>query len=222
MKVCIDPTWAAVLEDYFKSEAFAQLTEFVRSQYKTRRVYPPAQHIFSAFDSCPWDKVRLVILGQDPYHGAGQAQGLCFSVPKGIEKPPSLCNIFTELERDIGMPVPSAGDLSSWAKQGVLLLNAVLTVGAGLPNSHQGKGWEEFTDAVIERLSTRKEKLVFMLWGSYAQRKGAQIDQNKHLVLRTSHPSPLSVYRGFEGCGHFSQANDYLQSQTNSSIQWNL
>ena len=222
MKVRIEPLWGEVLEDYFESKTFAQLSDFVRSAYETKRVYPPAKHIFAAFDSCPWDQIRVVILGQDPYHGPGQAHGLCFSVPEGVEHPPSLQNIFKELNRDLSVPLPQTGDLSPWARQGVLLLNAVLTVCAGSPNSHQGKGWETFTDTVIECLSDQKEQLVFMLWGSYAQRKGAQIDPSKHLVLKTAHPSPLSVHRGFSGCGHFSEANAYLETNGHRAIDWSL
>lgn len=220
MKVHIHASWQALLGDYFAGPAFSELRNFVRSEYSSQRIYPPAKHIFAALDACPFDKVRVVILGQDPYHGPGQAHGLCFSVPQGIEMPPSLRNIFRELKRDLGVPMPTSGDLSAWAAQGVLLLNAVLTVAAGLPNSHQGKGWEAFTDKIIALLSEKKEHVVFMLWGAYAQRKGAQIDPAKHKVLETSHPSPFSVERGFAGCCHFSQANTYLQEKGFAPIDW--
>ena len=222
MQVRIDSSWKALLGDYFDSEAFASLAEFVKKAYQTSRVYPAAGAIFAAFDACPLDKLRVVIIGQDPYHGPGQAHGLCFSVPRGVPSPPSLQNIFKELQRDIGMPVPKSGDLSSWAKQGVLLLNAVLTVAANQPNSHQDKGWEGFTDTVISRISGAKEELVFMLWGSYAQRKGKQIDPFRHKILQSSHPSPLSVNRGFAGCGHFSETNTYLKEKGHQPINWQL
>ena len=220
MQVRIEKGWQSLLADYFLTEAFAQLADFVRKAYKNGRVYPPAKDIFAAFNTCPLEKLRVVILGQDPYHGPGQAHGLCFSVPKGVPLPPSLQNIFKELEQDTGASLPSSGDLSRWATQGVLLLNAVLTVAAGQPNSHQGKGWEQFTDEVIARVSKEKEGLVFMLWGSYAQRKGAQIDPFRHKILQTSHPSPFSVDRGFNGCAHFSQANTYLAERDQTPINW--
>jgi len=196
------------------------LTGFVRNEYKTRLTFPPAPLIFNAFDQCPFDKVKVVIIGQDPYHGDGQAHGLCFSVNDGIAFPPSLLNIFKEINRDLGVPTPASGNLTRWAQQGVLLLNATLTVQAHLAGSHQGKGWETFTDAVIDKLATGKEQLVFMLWGSYAQKKGAFIDPTRHLVLKSVHPSPLSAYRGFIGNNHFSLTNQYLKENGKSEIVW--
>ena len=220
MEVRIHPSWAAVLGEHFEQDSFAELTDFIRASYRQQAVYPPAKKIFAAFDACPFDQTRVVILGQDPYHGQGQAHGLSFSVPSELPYPPSLRNIFAEVARDTGTRMLKSGDLSHWAAQGVLLLNAVLTVAAGMPNSHQGKGWEAFTDHVISCLSTQRDHLVFMLWGSYAQRKGAQIDTNKHLLLQTSHPSPFSVTRGFERCGHFSKANAYLVAHAQRPIDW--
>jgi len=192
----------------------------VRHAYQTRRCFPPAGLIFNAFDSCPFDRVKVVIIGQDPYHDVGQAHGLCFSVNDGVAIPPSLQNIYKEIHRDLGTPIPASGNLQRWAEQGVLLLNATLTVEAHKPGSHQGKGWEELTDAAIEALNRKREHIVFMLWGSYAQRKGKFIDRGRHLVLQTSHPSPLSVYRGFDGCGHFSAANKYLVKNGIQPIEW--
>lgn len=186
------------------------------------RVYPPARQIFAALDSTPFDAVKVVILGQDPYHGPGQAHGLCFSVLPGVAVPPSLANIFNEIKRDLGIEPPDHGCLLPWAQRGVLLLNAVLTVEAGRAGSHQGRGWEAFTDAAVERLNREREGLVFMLWGSYAQAKGKFIDRTRHAVLRAPHPSPLSAYRGFIGCGHFSAANRYLQGRGAGSIDWRL
>jgi uracil-DNA glycosylase len=196
------------------------LTDFVRHAYATRQCFPPAKHIFRAFDLCPFNKVRVVIIGQDPYHDVNQAHGLCFSVQEGVPAPPSLVNIYKELNRDLGKPIPTSGDLTHWAEQGVLLLNATLTVEAHKAGSHQGKGWEELTDAAIQALNNQRSNIVFMLWGSYAQRKGQFIDRRKHLVLTAVHPSPLSAYRGFIGCGHFSQANNYLQQHGLSPIAW--
>ena len=196
------------------------LTDFVRHAYRTTQCFPPAGQIFRAFDLCPFDKVRVVIIGQDPYHDVNQAHGLCFSVQDGVKIPPSLDNIYKELNRDLGKPIPATGNLTHWAEQGVLLLNATLTVEAHKAGSHQGKGWEELTDAAIMALNDKREKIVFMLWGSYAQRKGKFIDRRKHLVLEAVHPSPLSAYRGFIGCGHFSQANNYLVQQGLSPIAW--
>ena len=196
------------------------LTDFVRHAYRTTQCFPPAGQIFRAFDLCPFDKVRVVIIGQDPYHDVNQAHGLCFSVQDGVKIPPSLDNIYKELNRDLGKPIPTTGNLTHWAEQGVLLLNATLTVEAHKAGSHQGKGWEELTDAAIMALNEKREKIVFMLWGSYAQRKGKYIDRRKHLVLEAVHPSPLSAYRGFIGCGHFSQANNYLLQQGLSPIAW--
>ena len=196
------------------------LTDFVRHAYRTTQCFPPSGQIFRAFDLCPFDKVRVVIIGQDPYHDVNQAHGLCFSVQDGVKIPPSLDNIYKELNRDLGKPIPTSGNLTHWAEQGVLLLNATLTVEAHKAGSHQGKGWEELTDAAIMALNEKREKIVFMLWGSYAQRKGKYIDRRKHLVLEAVHPSPLSAYRGFIGCGHFSQANNYLLQQGLSPIAW--
>ena len=220
MDVKIEPSWKKVLQTEFEKSYFQGLTDFVRSEYKTKRIFPPGNLIFNAFDQCSFDQTKVVILGQDPYHGVGQAHGLCFSVNDGVEFPPSLINIFKEIERDLGKTMPSTGNLTRWAEQGVLLLNATLTVQAHQAASHQNKGWETFTDAVIHQLASQKEHLVFMLWGSYAQRKGAFIDSKRHLVLKTVHPSPLSAYRGFIGCGHFSQANQYLQTQGLQTIDW--
>lgn len=220
MNVRIDPTWKTELADIFESPGFRQTAEFARSQYATREVYPPAGKIFAAFDACPFDKVKVVILGQDPYHGPGQANGLCFSVNPGVRMPPSLVNIFKEVSDDTGAPIPTDGDLSRWATQGVLLLNATLTVEANHAGSHQGHGWEQFTDLVISRLSRDRDNLVFILWGSYAIRKTALIDTSRHLVLTSPHPSPLSAHRGFFGNHHFSRANAYLLSHCQSPIQW--
>ncbi len=219
MNVRIDPSWKTELADIFESPGFRQTAEFARSQYATREVYPPAGKIFAAFDACPFDKVKVVILGQDPYHGPGQANGLCFSVNPGVRMPPSLVNIFKEVSDDTGAPIPAEGDLSRWATQGVLLLNATLTVEANHAGSHQGHGWEQFTDLVISRLSRDRDNLVFILWGSYAIRKTALIDTSRHLVLTSPHPSPLSAHRGFFG-HHFSRANAYLLSHGQSPIQW--
>jgi len=220
MDVKIEPSWKHALQEEFDKEYFVRLTDFVRNEYKTRLTFPPASLIFNAFDQCPFENVKVVILGQDPYHGDGQAHGLCFSVNDGVDFPPSLLNIFKEIERDLGKPMPSSGNLIRWAQQGVLLLNATLTVQAHIAGSHQGRGWETFTDAVIRKLATEREQLVFMLWGSYAQQKGAFIDPNKHLVLKSVHPSPLSAYRGFIGNNHFSLANKYLKENGQSEINW--
>ncbi|MBR2261377.1 MAG: uracil-DNA glycosylase [Paludibacteraceae bacterium] len=220
MEVKIEPSWHEVLKDEFEKPYFSLLTSFVRKEYQTQTIYPPAKLIFNAFNICPFDKVKVVIIGQDPYHGYGQAHGLCFSVNDGVQFPPSLINIFKEIERDLGIPFPASGNLERWAKQGVFLLNATLTVRAGMAGSHQNKGWEEFTDSVIKELSDKREHLVFMLWGSYAQKKGSVIDTKKHLVLKAVHPSPLSAYRGFIGCGHFRQANDYLRQKGIEEIKW--
>ena len=220
MDVKIDASWKRVLQDEFEKPYFAQLTNFVRDEYKTKKIFPPGNMIFSAFDHCPFDKVKVVIIGQDPYHNDGQAHGLCFSVNTGVDFPPSLINIFKEIERDLGKPIPTTGNLVRWADQGVLLLNATLTVQAHSAGSHQGRGWEIFTDAVIRKVAEEKEHVVFMLWGNYAQQKGAVVDGQKHLVLKSVHPSPLSAYRGFIGCGHFSAANEYLTSKGLSPINW--
>lgn len=220
MNVRIDESWRKVLQTEFDKPYFELLTDFVRHAYRTTQCFPPAGQIFRAFDLCPFDKVRVVIIGQDPYHDVNQAHGLCFSVQDGVKIPPSLDNIYKELNRDLGKPIPATGNLTHWAEQGVLLLNATLTVEAHKAGSHQGKGWEELTDAAIMALNDKREKIVFMLWGSYAQRKGKFIDRRKHLVLEAVHPSPLSAYRGFIGCGHFSQANNYLVQQGLSPIAW--
>lgn len=220
MQVRIDESWREVLQAEFDKPYFELLTDFVRHAYRTTQCFPPAGQIFRAFDLCPFDKVRVVIIGQDPYHDVNQAHGLCFSVQDGIPTPPSLVNIYKELNRDLGKPIPSSGNLTHWAEQGVLLLNATLTVEAHKAGSHQGKGWEELTDAAIQALNLKREKIVFMLWGSYAQRKGKYIDRRKHLVLQAVHPSPLSAYRGFIGCGHFSKANNYLQQHGQTPIAW--
>ena len=220
MNVRIDESWRQVLQPEFDKPYFELLTDFVRQAYRTTQCFPPAGQIFRAFDLCPFDKVRVVIIGQDPYHDVNQAHGLCFSVQDGVRIPPSLENIYKELNRDLGKPIPTSGNLTHWAEQGVLLLNATLTVEAHRAGSHQGKGWEELTDAAIMALNEKREKIVFMLWGSYAQRKGQYIDRKKHLVLTAVHPSPLSAYRGFIGCGHFSQANNYLQQYGLPPIVW--
>lgn len=220
MDVKIEKSWKEVLQAEFDKPYFAALVDFVKREYATKKIFPPAPLIFNAFDQCPFDEVKVVILGQDPYHGIGQAHGLCFSVNDGVEFPPSLVNIFKEIERDLSIPIPSSGNLIRWAQQGVLLLNATLTVEAHKAGSHQGKGWETFTDSVIRILSEKKENLVFMLWGSYAQQKGAFIDTTRHLVLKSVHPSPLSAYRGYIGCGHFSAANEFLLSKEKMPVQW--
>jgi len=220
MNVRIDPTWHSALYEQWQAPYFAALTDFVRDAYSRGTVYPPAGRIFAAFDACPFDKVKVVILGQDPYHEPGQANGLCFSVADGVRMPPSLINIYKELGDDLGIPQPATGDLSRWASQGVLLLNSTLTVDAHRAGSHQGRGWEQFTDAAVAALSARREHLVFMLWGSYAIRKGAAIDRTRHLVLTAPHPSPLSAYRGFFGCRHFSQANAYLSAHGQTPVDW--
>jgi uracil-DNA glycosylase len=220
MDVKIEPGWKSALHAEFEKPYFESLVEFVKKEYASKRIFPPGNLIFNAFDQCPVDDVKVVILGQDPYHGPGQAHGLCFSVNDGVDFPPSLVNIFKEIERDLGIPAPPTGNLTRWAKQGVLLLNATLTVEAHIAGSHQGKGWEIFTDAVIRHLAESKEKIVFMLWGSYAQKKGEFINADKHLVLKSVHPSPLSAYRGFIGCGHFSAANEYLKQNGRKEIKW--
>jgi len=220
MEVKIEAGWKEKLSGEFEKEYFRTLTEFVREEYRTRQVFPPGNKIFNAFDLCPFDRVRVVIIGQDPYHNYGQAHGLCFSVTDGTEFPPSLVNIFKELNRDLGVPVPKSGNLERWASQGVLLLNAILTVRAHQALSHQNRGWERFTDAAISALNRERENLVFLLWGAYAQNKGASIDESKHLVLKTVHPSPLSASRGFFGCSHFSRCNQWLVARGMEPIQW--
>ncbi len=221
MDVRIEQSWKKLLQPEFDKPYFKELTDFVKSEYKTKRIFPPAKLIFNAFDSCPFDKVKVVIIGQDPYHNVGQAHGLCFSVPDGIEKPPSLINIFKEIEQSTQTPTPQSGNLTHWANQGVLLLNATLTVQAHRAGSHQGKGWEQFTDAVIEAVSANKKNIVFMLWGNYAQQKAKLINQNnEHLILKSVHPSPLSAYRGFFGNNHFVLTNQFLTEKGLPTIQW--
>ncbi|MGV3541093.1 MAG: uracil-DNA glycosylase [Rufibacter sp.] len=220
MQVKIEPSWQKVLQGEFEKPYFQQLISFVKAEYAQTEVYPPGKQIFHAFDECPFDQVRVVILGQDPYHGKGQANGLAFSVNDGIRTPPSLLNIFKEIESDLGKPIPRSGNLERWAEQGVLLLNATLTVRAHQAGSHQKKGWEEFTDAVIQKVSEQKEHVVFLLWGAYAQKKGAIIDGKKHLVLKAAHPSPFAADKGFFGTRHFSKANAYLREHSLPEIEW--
>jgi uracil-DNA glycosylase len=220
MNVTIEESWKKALENEFGSPYFERLASFVKSAYASGVVYPPGRHIFEAFNRTPFDKVKVVILGQDPYHEPGQAHGLCFSVAEGVPNPPSLQNIFKEIMSDLGKPMPANGDLTRWAHQGVLLLNATLTVQAHQAGSHQRKGWEEFTDAAIRLLAEEREHLVFILWGAYAQKKGAFIDRSKHLVLASAHPSPLSAYNGFFGNKHFSRTNEYLKAHGITEIEW--
>lgn len=220
MDVKIEPLWKEALKEEFEKDYFGKLTDFVKAEYSTKQIFPAGSQIFNAFDQCPFNKVKVVIIGQDPYHGPGQAHGLCFSVNDGVAFPPSLLNIFKEIERDLGIPYPQSGNLTRWAQQGVLLLNATLTVEAHKAGSHQGRGWETFTDAAIRKLASERQNIVFMLWGSYAQQKGAMIDASKHLILKSVHPSPLSAYRGFIGCGHFSQANQFLEAKGLDKIHW--
>lgn len=221
MDVKINETWKEILKEEFNSPYFANLVAFVKNAYRSGIVYPPGSQIFEAFNRTPFDKTKVVILGQDPYHGANQAHGLCFSVQPEVQVPPSLVNIYKELEQEYKTKFLNRnGDLRHWADQGVLLLNATLTVNAGCAGSHQGKGWETFTDAVVRLLAERREHLVFMLWGSYAQRKGAFINRTRHLVLEAPHPSPLSAFRGFIGCGHFKKANEYLVNKGLEPIKW--
>ena len=221
MDVKIENSWKSVLRDEFDKDYFVRLTEFVREEYRTAEaVFPPGNKIFAAFDATPFDEVKVVILGQDPYHNYGQANGLCFSVGDSVQMPPSLVNIFKEVNSDTGAPIPTSGDLTRWARQGVLLLNATLTVRAHQAASHQGRGWEQLTDAAVTALSARRENLVFLLWGNYAKRKGAVIDRSKHLVLESAHPSPLSAYHGFFGNHHFSRANAYLVEHGKAPVVW--
>lgn len=220
MNIKIEESWKTRLRPEFEKDYFRTLTEFVRNEYTTQVVYPPGKLIFNAFNLCPFDKVKVVIIGQDPYHGPGQAHGLCFSVNDGVLFPPSLKNIFKEINSDIGTESPAGGNLTRWAEQGVLLLNATLTVRAHQAGSHQNKGWETFTDAAIRELATQRENLVFILWGSYAQKKGAFIDRDKHLVLASAHPSPLSAFNGFFGNKHFSKTNEYLKARGKTEIVW--
>ena len=220
MDVKIEESWKKVLADEFNKPYFEQLTAFVKSEYATTTVYPEGKNIFNAFNLCPLPNVKVVIIGQDPYHEPRQAHGLCFSVQDGVEFPPSLQNIFKEIESDLGTPVPQSGNLERWARQGVFLLNSILTVRAHQAASHANKGWETFTDEVIKQISDKTENVVFMLWGNYAKVKGKVIDTKKHLILNTVHPSPLSVYRGFFGCKHFSRANQYLTEHGKTPINW--
>lgn len=222
-RIQLEPSWKAHVGDYLQRDDMRALSEFLRQRKAARaHIYPPGPQIFAAFDATPFDAVKVVVLGQDPYHGAGQAHGLCFSVLPGVPVPPSLDNIFKEILRDLGIARPDHGYLMPWAQQGVLLLNAVLTVDEGRAGAHQGKGWEGFTDHVIDVLNREREGLVFLLWGSYAQAKGKVIDTRKHRVLKTTHPSPLSAHRGFLGSKHFSATNDYLVRQGQSAIDWSL
>ena len=220
MDVQIEDSWKKRLAEEFEKPYFVQLTEFVRNEYRAGTCYPPGKLIFNAFNQCPFDEAKVVIIGQDPYHGPGQAHGLCFSVNDGVRFPPSLQNIFKEIQNDLGIPVPATGNLTRWAEQGVLLLNATLTVRAHQAGSHQRQGWESFTDAAIRALAEEREHLVFILWGSYAQKKGAFIDRSHHLVLSSAHPSPLSAYQGFFGNKHFSLANAYLEEHGKTPIKW--
>jgi uracil-DNA glycosylase len=220
MDVRIEPSWKSRLSDEFEKDYFIRLSEFVKEEYRLNTIYPPGSLIFNAFNLCPFDKVKAVIIGQDPYHGPGQAHGLCFSVREGIDFPPSLINIYKEIESDLGYKTSGTGNLERWTSQGVLLLNATLTVRAHMAASHQRKGWEEFTDSVINILNREKKNLVFFLWGAYAQKKGESIDRSKHLVLESVHPSPLSASRGFFGNRHFSKCNDYLVKNGIEPINW--
>ncbi len=220
MDVRISPDWKAVLAPEFEKPYFAELTDFVRKEYLRARIYPQGKNIFRAFDKCPFDSLKVVIIGQDPYHEEGQANGLCFSVGDGVPFPPSLQNILKEVHDDTGAPIPASGNLDRWAEQGVLMLNAVLTVRAHEAASHAGMGWERFTDAVVRAIAERKQGIVYMLWGAYAQKKGAIVNPATNCILKCAHPSPLSVYRGFFGCRHFSKANEYLTSIGQSPIVW--
>lgn len=220
MDVKIEASWKEHLQDQFSMPYFKALTDFVRQEYATTRVFPPAKLIFNAFDHCSFNRVEVVIVGQDPYHQPGQANGLSFSVNDGVRVPPSLVNIYKEISNEFDTPIPTSGNLVRWSEQGVLLLNATLTVRANQPGSHQNRGWEIFTDAVIDKLAKERRHLVFMLWGSYAQRKGENIDENRHLVLKSPHPSPFSVHRGFFGNNHFIKANEYLQMHDKKAIEW--
>lgn len=220
MKVNKENSWNEILEDEFAKGYFMNLLEFVDAEYEKYTVYPPKELIFAAFEITHFDDVKVVILGQDPYHGPNQADGLCFSVMEGVKKPPSLVNIFKELNDDLGVPIPKSGNLMRWAEQGVLMLNSTLTVREGEPGKHQNRGWEKFTDAVIQKLSDHKDNLVFILWGSYAQKKGRIIDASRHRVLKAAHPSPRSVYRGFYGSKPFSKTNKFLKSIGEKPIEW--
>jgi len=220
MEVKMEKSWKENLSSEFEKEYFQELVEFVKDEYLNKTVFPPAKEIFKAFDACPFEEVKVVILGQDPYHGVGQANGLCFSVRPSVPMPPSLVNIFKERKDDLGKSIPPNGDLTFWAQQGVLLLNATLSVASKSPGSHQKKGWEDFTDAAIQQLSDKKENIVFILWGAYAQKKGAIIDRNKHFIIESPHPSPFAAHRGFFGSKPFSRCNEYLTSQNKAPIDW--
>ena len=220
MDVRMAPEWKALLGNEFEKPYFTELVGFVKQEYATRRIFPAGRNIFRALDKCLPQDIRVVIIGQDPYHGEGQANGLCFSVNDGVPFPPSLINIFKEVQADTGAPYPTSGNLDRWAEQGVLLLNAVLTVRAHEAASHAGHGWEQFTDAVVQAIAQHRENVVYMLWGAYAQRKGAIVDPKRNCILKTVHPSPLSAHRGFLGCRHFSQANTYLTAHGQAPIHW--
>lgn len=220
MDVALEPSWKTALNPIFQSDSFSKLAEFVKQEYQKHQVFPPGKQIFSAFWQCPLPSVKVVILGQDPYHGEGQANGLAFSVAPGLPFPPSLLNIFKELKADLGIPMPPNGDLSRWAAQGVFLLNATLTVRANSAGSHQNQGWEALTDAVIQTISREREGVVFLLWGAYAQKKEELIDSKRHCILKAPHPSPLAAHRGFWGCKHFSKANAYLLATGQTTISW--
>lgn len=221
MEVKIHPSWKNELASEFEKTYFTDLISYVKEEYTSKKCFPKGSQIFSAFDFCPFDEVKVVIIGQDPYHGMGQANGLCFSVNDGVAFPPSLINIFKEIEQDLALPFPKSGNLERWAKQGILLLNATLTVRESEAGSHQNKGWETFTDAVIQKISDEKENVVFLLWGGFAKKKGAKIDRNKHCVLETGHPSPLSANRGlWFGNKHFSKTNAFLKSKNEQEISW--
>lgn len=220
MNIKIEPSWKRALENAFQQDSFLNLVSFVKDEYSKEKIFPEGKNIFNAFWYCPIDKVKVVILGQDPYHGPGQAHGLSFSVKPGVPFPPSLLNIFKEIKSDLGKDLPPNGDLTRWADQGVFLLNATLTVKAHQAGSHQKKGWEEFTDEVIKTISRERENVVFLLWGAFAQKKAEMIDSSKHCILKAPHPSPLSAHRGFLGCKHFSKANEYLISKGINPIEW--
>lgn len=220
MSFTIEKSWSKKLSSEIEKPYFPALLSEVTKLYESEEIYPPQDKVFAAFELCPFDKIKVVILGQDPYHGEGQAEGLSFSVPNDTKVPPSLKNIYKEIHADIGTPIPASGNLENWAKQGILLLNATLTVQAKQPGSHQGIGWEQFTDAVIKKISDEKEHVVFLLWGKYAQAKAELIDNSKHLILKAPHPSPFSAYTGFFGCKHFSQTNEYLESNGQKEICW--
>ena len=222
MDVKIEKSWKEALQAEFDKPYFAALVDFVKREYATKRIFPPAPLIFNAFDQCPLDEVKVVMLGQDPYHGPGQAHGLCFSVQHGVKPPPSLVNIYKELKSDVGFEIPNHGNLQKWTTQGIFLLNAILTVEANQPASHQKSGWQEFTNAVIEKLSKEKEGLIFLLWGSFAQQKAVLIDESKHTILKAPHPSPFSAHTGFFGCKHFSKTNEILKSKGEEVIDWQV